>query len=207
MRALAGSAGTAHALLRSFEKDAGTSYEIIDDARASTQGVSIKDRMTTRCVQWGVDKWDVLNRSRHHDLDLSWQKLRAACTQEEVQKPKFGLRHLRNILNSWPAKAGLGIDLWVIRLWATLPDEGLRVLLSIIYLAFDGAVPMQLLLILIGLMPKDKGGERPFALTSMLYRVAMKLAKSSIADWDQSAAGIWDTAIAGNSCLRAALRW
>jgi hypothetical protein len=90
--ALAGSAGTAHALLRSFETDAGTSYEIIDDTRASTQGVSIKERMTTRCVQWGVDKWDVLNRSRQHDLDLAWQKLQAASTQEDIQKPKFGLR-------------------------------------------------------------------------------------------------------------------
>ena len=43
------------------------------------------------------------------------------------------------------------------------------------------------------------------ALTSMLYRITMKLTKSSIADWNQAAVGSWDTAIAGNSCLRAAL--
>jgi hypothetical protein len=204
-KSLAGSAGTAHALLRAFEKDNGISYEVIDDTRAKTQGVSIQERMTTRFCQWGVDKWDVLNCNRQSDLTVAWQKLQDACNHEECQKPKFSLRHLKNILLSWPAKAGLGIDLWVIRLWATLPDEALRVLLNIIYMSLDGAVPMQMLLILIGLMPKEKGGERPIALTAMLYRVAMKLMKRSISEWDQSAAGFWDTAIAGNSCLRAAL--
>ena len=59
---------------------------------------------------------------------------------------------------------------------------------------------MQMLLVLIGLMPKEKGGERPIALTAMLYRVAMKLNKCFISEWDQQAAGFWDTAIAGNSC-------
>ena len=70
-QSLAGSAGTAHALLKAFEKDNGTSYEVIDDIRASTQGVSIKDRMTTRCCQWGVDKWDVVRPDRQKDLQLA----------------------------------------------------------------------------------------------------------------------------------------
>jgi len=64
---------------------------------------------------------------------------------------------------------------------------------------------MQILVVLIGLLPKPKGGERPIALTAMLYRVSMKLCKSFISDWDKEAAGFWDTAIKGSSCLRAAL--
>ena len=63
----------------------------------------------------------------------------------------------------------LGLDLWVIPLFGTLPDPGLKVLLSILSLALRGKIPMQMLLTLIGLMPKPDGGERPIALTAMLY--------------------------------------
>ena len=66
--ALERSAGRAHALLKTFEKDHGTSYELIDDARSAAQGVSIKERMTTRFYQWGIKKWDVLNPQWQDDL-------------------------------------------------------------------------------------------------------------------------------------------
>jgi hypothetical protein len=204
-KSLMGSAGAAHALLKIFEKDGGQSYEEIDDTRALAQGPCIKDCMATRIRTWGIGKWKVLESSLAEDLQEAWGLIHQACSDPDLAKPKFALRHLRNILTAWPAKAGLGIDQWVIRLWGALPEEGLRVLLSIIYLAIDGIVHMQMLLVLIGLMPKDKGGERPIALTAMLYRVAMKLSKPGITQWDEEAAGFWDTAIKGSSCLRAAL--
>ena len=68
-----------------------------------------------------------------------------------------------------------------------------------------GIIPMQLLMVLIGLMPKESGGERPVALTAMLYRLVMKLNKSNITQWDADKAEFWDTALKGSSCLRAAL--
>ena len=64
---------------------------------------------------------------------------------------------------------------------------------------------MQLLMLLIGLMPNLLGSELPIALTPMLYRVAMTLCKGYTTEWEQDAAGFWDTAIAGRSCLRAAV--
>ena len=64
---------------------------------------------------------------------------------------------------------------------------------------------MQLLVVLVSLIPKNGGGERPIALTAMLYRLVMRLNKSHITDWDEAKAGFWDTAIRGSSCLRAAL--
>ena len=54
-------------------------------------------------------------------------------------------------------------------------------------------------------MPKESGGERPIALTAMLYRLVMKLNKSHITHWDAEKAEFWDTALKGSSCLRAAL--
>ena len=67
--------------------------------------------MATRCCQWGIDKWGVLRPDRQEDLLIAWEKLQKACRQKDVRAPKFSLRHLRNILQSWPAKAGLSIDL------------------------------------------------------------------------------------------------
>ena len=54
---------------------------------------------------------------------------------------------------------------------------------------------MQILLVLIGLMGKSDGGERPIALTAMFYRLAMKLCKWECDAWGNEAAGHWDAAI------------
>ena len=108
-------------------------------------------------------------------------------------------------LAAWPAKAGLGIDLWVLQFWAALPNGALRMLLLIIQLIESGNYPMQLLIVLIGLLPKPKGGERPIALTSMLYRLIIKLRRPMIGDWEERHHGHWDAAIKGSSCLCAAL--
>ena len=76
---------------------------------------------------------------------------------------------------------------------------------SLVHLVQQGIIPMQLLVVLIGLMPKYTGGERPIALTAMLYRLVMKLNKANITQWDAAKAEFWDTALKGSSCLRAAL--
>ena len=97
------------------------------------------------------------------------------------------------------------MDLWITKLWADLPDDALKILLSLISLVQQGVMPMQLLVVLVSLMPKNGGGERPIALTAMLYRLVMRLNKSHITEWDESKAGFWYTALRGSSCLRAAL--
>ena len=161
--------------------------------------------MPTRICSWAVGKWNIHSREFEAETQEAWLLLGQACADPDLPKHKIHLSHLRNVLKAWPAKAGLGIDLWMIKLWSLLPDEGLRVLTRIMYLALDGIVPMQLLLVLIGLLPKDSGGERPVALTAMLYHVIMKIVKPECALWDQAASGFWDPSIAGSSCFRAAL--
>ena len=95
--------------------------------------------------------------------------------------------------------------MWVLRLLGSLPDKGLTKKLAVIHMAFRGKGPMQMLLTLIGLIPKTDGGERPIALTSMVYRVCMKLCKGTCDQWDARAAGHWDTAVKTHHAFE--LRW
>ena len=81
------------------------------------------------------------------------------------------------MLRSCPKDAGLGIDQQVLPLWAHLPDEALKGLHLIIGAMLDGKCPLQSLLVLIGFLGKEGGGERPIGLTPMLYRFTMRLYK------------------------------
>ena len=69
----------------------------------------------------------------------------------------------------------------------------------------NGSMPIQALMVYVGLMPKPAGGERPIGLTAMLYRLTMRLFKTLLADWDDKFAGFWDDAVKGSSPLRAAI--
>ena len=189
MQFLSGFAPAGHALLKVYEKDRATDYQLQDYATQQKQGVAIQERMNSRIFTWGVGKLDCLSKERISKLDHAMHKLRKNCEGNRTEAPKFHFRNLRAILRSSPAEGGLGLDMWVLRLLGTLPDEALSILLDIIHLAFRGKIPMQLLLVLIGLIPKTDRGERPIAMTAMLYRVCMRLSKSSCDGWDREAAG------------------
>ena len=128
------------------------------------QGSTIQERVFTRINTWGVGKWSCLSTNKQQRLAAAaaaFALLRKACAEREEDIPKFARRHLRNICRSWPAAAGLGLDLWVIRLLGTLPDHGLRVLLSILTLALRGKIPMQIFWCLLGSLAKPMVGKCP----------------------------------------------
>ena len=202
---LLGSAPVGHALLKAFEKDGNITYEDSEQQWLKIHGSSIGQRMVSRINAWAIGKWKVHSSRFEGDMLEAGKLLLAACNDSELELPKFPIRHLRNVLRSAKTRTGLGVDLWLTKLWADLPDDAIKVLLSLIYLVQQGVMPMQLLVVLVSLMPKSGGGERPIALTAMLYRLVMRLNKSHITDWDEAKAGFWDTAIRGSSCLRAAL--
>eukprot|EP00959_Pyramimonas_sp_CCMP1952_P213665 4470456-Pyramimonas_sp.AAC.1 len=70
------------------------------------------------------------------------------------------------------------------------------------------AWPWQLYLVLELLLVKKPGigGERPVGLVSMPYRIRSAARRPIISTWSKAAAGFWDTAVAGASALRAAMR-
>ena len=65
------------------------------------------------------------------------------------------------------------------------------------------AIPTQSLLQLLVLLDKKSGGSRTIAILHTTYRFAMLLVTAHISQWDVKFAGKWDSALKGNSALRA----
>ena len=93
------------------------------------------------------------------DEELKDMQVKLQVAMEDADKlPRQKMWQTRSCRSGWPAKSGLGVDLWVLKLWANLPDASLRMLLLILSLMEEGRMPMQTLMVLIGLLPKPKGG-------------------------------------------------
>ena len=121
------------------------------------QGITVETRMHSRAYLWGIQKWRA--RKMQFDEELKDMQAKLQAAMEDAEKlPRHKMWQLRSCLSGWPAKAGLGVDLWILKLWANLPDASLRMLLLILSLMEEGNMSMQTLMVLIGLLPKPKGG-------------------------------------------------
>ena len=58
----------------------------------------------------------------------------------------------------------------------------------------------------VALLGKSATDDRPISLRSLLYAVYVKIKRPVIADFDRAHATWWDSAVAGNSCLRDGIR-
>ena len=162
-KALADSAGAGRAVLKTFERDGLASYEDVEQLQLREQGASVAGRMCSRINSWGIQRWKVHKDTFADDMDIAGNMLKAAA--EEAELPSYSLRHLRDVLRGGPVKTGFGLDHWLSWQWAELPDDVLVVLLSLVYLVQQGVLSMQMLVVLVALIFKASGGERPIALT------------------------------------------
>ena len=96
------------------------------------QGIDVSSRMSSRIDSWAGKKLKCHMVTRQQEIADARQLLHKAMDEAEPL-PKHSIMTLRRVLAAWPAKAGLGIDLWVLQLWAALPNTALRMLLLIIY--------------------------------------------------------------------------
>ena len=64
--------------------------------------------------------------------------------------------------------------------------------------------PLQVLLQVMGCIPKADGSDRIIALVALVARAWSKCRCSVLGEWDYKRAGFWDSALAGHSALRAA---
>ena len=65
------------------------------------------------------------------------------------------------------------------------------------------AIPTQSLLQRLPLLSKKNGGSRTIAILHTTYRFIMRLVSAHISQWDVKFAGVWHSALKGNSALRA----
>ena len=133
VEACSGGGSAGHATVRAFERDSGTSYEDLISTMQMEQGITVEARMHSRAYLWGIQKWRSHKLEYAEELKDMQAKLQKAMDEAE-QLPKHKMWNLRCCLSGWPAKAGLGVDLWILKLWANLPDAALRMLLLILSL-------------------------------------------------------------------------
>ena len=87
-----------------------------------------------------------------------------------------------------------------------LPGAAKRGLLELLAsITRIGCLPAQAMLVIIALLLKPNGGDRPIALAPFVFRIWTALFVPVIEQWDPSFIEHWDTAVKGSSALRAAL--
>ena len=200
----ANGASLGHTLVKTMVKDTTINYQQVDDSTSRDHGVNMQERHHSRICKWAYTHWEVHSTRRHPKLQEAFNQLQKAMLTTPKPEPQK-MATLRFVLKSCSISAGQGPDHQVLRHWAFLPNEGLRCLLLILGGMESGSMPIQSLMVYVGLLPKPAGGERPIGLTAMLYRLLMKLKKSMLADWDEKLSGFWDDAVKGSSPLRAAI--
>ena len=75
-----------------------------------------------------------------------------------------------------------------------------HVLLDIRYMCI---FPFQFLLVLVAMLDKATGGDRPISILSFGYRSLCRLDANEVVEWERSAVGSWDAAVKGSSPILA----
>ena len=137
-------ASVAHKVIKCWQKDATKNYETAESQLQAQIGVSTEERMASRMVTWAAGKWQA-----HSTADLQGLQEAMALLKEALRTapplPHLSMKQLKRVLNSFKA-GGLGIDAWVVQLWSYLPEEALKILLTILQAMDRGVMPVQTLL-------------------------------------------------------------
>ena len=127
--------------------------------------------------------------------------------QEVNGYSSFTARQVADALRATKSERASGLDHWTPGNWLNLPVEARKGIASILSECEAGLVwPHQVMQNAAALLGKSATDDRPICLTSTLYAVNVKIKKPVIADFDRAHATWWDSAVAGNSCLREGVR-
>ncbi len=145
----------------------------------------------------GVDELSLIGNRRAALLDAA---------HDYATRLDLTPRAIRMACNSFHKATAIGVDDLDFHTIATLPDAALSMLGDLIRACVaHTALPHGALLVILNLLGKKGGGVRTIATMATLYRLIMRLCGDDIGDWDAAKAGFFDTAVAGNSALRAHL--
>jgi len=191
----------AHAWTREFVER--NTELVLREAR----GVDFDEQFTIRRRKWAT-KWQ---RRQEETAELAYElekaRTKAAEAYETESVEPITVLNLDAALLCFSLNTGVSLDLWDpghVRAW---PPEGRQALADFLnQCEAQVSFPIQAFLTTVSFIPKPFGGERPIAAIVFLYRVWIRIRRPRITEWEAGHAHHWDTAVAGNSALRVALR-
>ena len=138
-----------------------------------------------------------------------FRKLRSRSLEEALEFANSidaSASRVRSALKIFSRTTATGSDNINLRRMADLPDVALHQLGCLFKQSIASLkVPVQELLNILGLLGKKQGGSRTIAIMASFYRALMKFFCPRIREWDLKESHFWDSALAGNSSLRAAV--
>ena len=122
-----------------------------------------------------------------------------------MDAPEWTAEDVRRAILSLGVDKCPGGDGWTGRELRMLPHSALAALACILNRVEALLTwPAQVLQVLVVLIPKPKGGDRPISLVSLVFKVWETLNAGTITTWESERIGFWDDATRGSSALRAA---
>ena len=189
----------AHQYIKGHESYHEDNDEQADDGKAKDpiQLMDIKAEGWEQRWYAGKERTELLKKV-YENLRKEAQAQTATMKAITVDQTKNAIRTL--------AERGIGVDWWTVKEMKALPEEAYEELTKILNHIEDKlSFPEQVLLNLIPLLPKPKGGERPIVLANMIYVIWAKIRNVVFKPWDNNRVKHWDDAIKGSSALKAAL--
>ena len=160
---------------------------------------------SARAHKWGL-QWEAKEAFPVGEARRAFNQLRETATSDLAVLEPLTIREIQGALLSIRRGTAKGVDQTAPDELRDMPAEGwaqLQQLLSTVERRL--AVPAQHLLSLMAILPKPAGGERTVVLLSMLMRTWGRARRGEVRAWDRDHARFWDSAIQGNSALKAAL--
>ena len=200
-----GAAG-AHAFLRKADEPPQIHVTFSDKRRAGSDPCTA---LSLRSDAWKKHWTKHENDSRANQLAIAFEQARdeAVNFQNVNGHSIFTAGQVAGALRAKKSERACGLDHWTPGNWLNLPIEARKEIASMLSECEVGIVwPHQVTQNAVALLGKSATDDRAMSLTSLLYAVYVKIKKPVIADFDRAHATWWDSAVAGNFCLREGIR-
>ena len=139
------------------------------------------------------------------EFKQAWDLLQAERKKEK--RSFMTLQGFHEALFTFNKRTGKGSDQVGPDFFKALPREAkLEIVATFNAIQSAGVWPWQWLHVLVLLIPKAAGGERPIGLLPFLVRVFFRMCRGETRKWADARHGHWDTAIRGSSALQAAIK-
>ena len=135
----------------------------------------------------------------------AWHELKKLSEQEKL--PDVTMQDYHEAIYTFKRWTGKGSDNLGPDFLKALPREAKLEIVAIYNMVQQKAAwPWQWLHVIIAMIPKPAGGDRPIGLLQLLVRVFFRIHRKRTREWEAKHHGHWDTAIQNSSALKAAIK-